>query len=291
MTSPTQDDPRATYLGLRLAMPVLVLLLAVGIGARFAATGCLQPSISAYFYSPLRSLFVAALCAIGTCLIIYRGRSDRENALLNLSGVMAFVVAFEPTEIGPGPCEFATAPEQDEILEATYTNVLALIVVGLVAVLVAAGLAVWTGVRMVRPSGSPPPTSPDDSSASVIGALGVAIPIVLVAVFFFADFEFFTVWAHLGAAVLLFVGVVAVVLLNCFDDATSARAKRVYALLAVGMAAAASLLFVDFRTHVFWTESLLIALFAVYWVVQTVDLERRRPTPPQDRGVEDLVAG
>ena len=59
---------------------------------------CQQTSISAYFYTPVRAVFITALGALGACLIIYRGNSITENIVLNLAGLAAIVVAFVPTQ-------------------------------------------------------------------------------------------------------------------------------------------------------------------------------------------------
>ena len=42
-------------------------------------------------------MFIGALCAIGALLIVYKGSKDTEDVLLNLAGILAFVVAFVPT--------------------------------------------------------------------------------------------------------------------------------------------------------------------------------------------------
>jgi hypothetical protein len=71
-----EDDPSIaqTYRGLRVGMVVLVLLLFGSVVFEIVRTGvagqlCLQPSISAYYYTPARPVFVAALSAVGAGLI------------------------------------------------------------------------------------------------------------------------------------------------------------------------------------------------------------------------------
>ncbi|MCD2187878.1 hypothetical protein [Actinomycetospora soli] len=278
MTATNDEEARATYLGLRLAMPVLVLLLGIAVVTRGVETGCWQPSISASYYSPLRSLFVAVLCAIGTCLIVYRARDPRENGLLNVSGFVAFIVAFEPTEIGANPCDATNLPTDLEIAVATRVDVIALLGAGAVAVVAASLLALWVG----------------RTSASLLGALGLAVPIVVVALVVAIDFTFFQAWGHLAAAFVLFGAIVVVVALKALDKTNSPWARSCYAGLVVGMAIGALLIFGSFETAVFWAEAVLIGLFAVYWIVQTIDLERRRRASgliadPEDR--DPVAAG
>lgn len=79
MTQTDEESIDQTYAGLRLAMVFLIVLLFIAVAFQIKSAGCLQSSISAYYYTPVRPVFVAALCAIGTCLIIYRRRTNPEN--------------------------------------------------------------------------------------------------------------------------------------------------------------------------------------------------------------------
>ena len=55
-------------------------------------------SISAFYYTPARGLFVGTLVAIGVAMVAYRGYTRGENRLLNAAGTLAVVVALFPTE-------------------------------------------------------------------------------------------------------------------------------------------------------------------------------------------------
>ena len=55
-------------------------------------------SISGFYYTPARGLFVGILVAIGVALVAYRGYTRGENRLLNAAGSLAVVVALFPTE-------------------------------------------------------------------------------------------------------------------------------------------------------------------------------------------------
>ena len=76
---------------------MVVMLFASLIVVAMTTGGCWQTSISAYYYTAAHSVFVASLCAIGILLITYRGSTDTEDILLDLAGVLAFVVAMVPT--------------------------------------------------------------------------------------------------------------------------------------------------------------------------------------------------
>ncbi|HEY0603807.1 MAG TPA: hypothetical protein VGD58_12890 [Herpetosiphonaceae bacterium] len=91
----------ATYYNLRwimvaIAIPLPFLLI---IGGIFLGVP-IQGSMSAYYYTHpfLRDLFVGTLCAIGICLILYKGYSDQEEWVLNFAGLCSIGVALFPME-------------------------------------------------------------------------------------------------------------------------------------------------------------------------------------------------
>lgn len=89
-----------TYFVLRMVIaggavalpPALLVWVAVDPGMP------MRDSLSAFYYSPARGLFVGTLVAIGVALIAYRGYTRGENWLLNAAGTLAIVVALFPTE-------------------------------------------------------------------------------------------------------------------------------------------------------------------------------------------------
>ena len=94
---PADSVALTTYRFLRGGMVVMVVLLGVAlVTERWHAT-CWQTSISAYYFTTAHTVFIGALYAIGAMLIVYQGTSDTENTLLNLAGVLTFVIATVPT--------------------------------------------------------------------------------------------------------------------------------------------------------------------------------------------------
>ncbi len=67
----------------------------------------IYPSISAYYYSDMRDIFVGSLLVIGTFLLAYKGydKSGQEwlsdRALSLLAGASVIIVALLPTDTGP----------------------------------------------------------------------------------------------------------------------------------------------------------------------------------------------
>lgn len=93
-----------SYLTLRKAIGVigtsLPFVLVVGKGL-LGGWG-IQPSISSYYYTGMRDVFVGALCATGVFLLSYRGY-DRADAVASiLAGVFVVGVALLPTAPATG---------------------------------------------------------------------------------------------------------------------------------------------------------------------------------------------
>ncbi|WP_425953462.1 hypothetical protein [Xylanimonas sp. McL0601] len=107
-----EDAAEITYFYLRVAIILLVALLAVAVlrEDRSPASGVPLGSISASWYTPVQSIFVAVLVGAGVAMIAIRGRGIQEP-LLNVAGLFAPIVAFVPTpEPVRGPC-FHLAPD------------------------------------------------------------------------------------------------------------------------------------------------------------------------------------
>lgn len=93
---------RKSYRRLRLGIGILgvFLPLALLLGDGFFLQGDILPrgSLSAYYHSPMRDLFVGALSSIGIFLITYRvAKYKLDNRLTTVAGLAALVVALFPT--------------------------------------------------------------------------------------------------------------------------------------------------------------------------------------------------
>jgi hypothetical protein len=111
-----QEHMLWTYYGVRVGLAVigislpLIVLFAGGVLHHV----WLEPSISRYYYTQglpfltTRDLFVGGLLAIGACLYLYKGFSNKENIALNLAGVFAAGVALFPTADTPDHRGFAS---------------------------------------------------------------------------------------------------------------------------------------------------------------------------------------
>src|SRR6478672_993493 len=147
-----------TYRYLRGAMIALLLMLLVSVGYQWwweTGGSCWLGSISAYYYTPARTVFVGSLCALGACLIAYKGHSPEEDVLLNFSGFMAFVVAMVPT-LPDGRCgPNAYTPTPAEIAMAVRNNIWSLVVVAVLAAVVVVVLRRTSAGRRAPAAGRP----------------------------------------------------------------------------------------------------------------------------------------
>lgn len=62
-----------------------------------------QPSVSLYYYTPMRDVLVGGLCAVALFLFFYSGYDTWDNTTASLTGFFALLVAFFPaSETGSG---------------------------------------------------------------------------------------------------------------------------------------------------------------------------------------------
>ncbi|MET9001337.1 DUF998 domain-containing protein [Amycolatopsis sp. Hca4] len=88
-----------SYRFLRKAIGIIGIALpwVLMIGKSLIWGGGLLGSISGYYYSELRGVFVGSLCAVGVFLLSYRGYATRGDLISTFAGIAAIVVALFPT--------------------------------------------------------------------------------------------------------------------------------------------------------------------------------------------------
>lgn len=274
------ESTRKTYLYLRVGLVALAVFLGVSlvIEIAFGDTDW-QGSISAYYYTPVRSVFVGTLTAMGVCLIAIKGRDrPREDLMLNLAGMCAPVVAMVPTPLEDADCNGSGRCVPHAFVPGVVNNVEALVVVGALGLLFAA--------RTVRRG---------DHERGDLVALGLAAAGLIGFTLWFAlGRDSFLGYAHYGTAVPMFGLIVAVALVNAarveeFVAAggtlpmgrSSAAFERAYRAIAYSMGVViggALVLFVvkaatgsePFSHWVFVVEALLLVAFTAFWILQTV---------------------
>jgi len=260
-----------TWRYLRLAMIVLVVGLTASVLYEHAQApnGCWQGSLSAYYYTPVRSVFVGTLVAIGVGLIALKGNTDWEDNLLNLAGACAPVVAFVPYG-RPGRCGSVLTGTADRNADVA-NNVVALLTAGGIALLL---LAVLTLTGRWNAGGRRLP------AAGLVGFGSTVALYVVTAVTFALARPQFTAYGHSVAAGAMFAFIYANVWLNAinlhFAHVQRGRILNRYAVIGILMTAAAAVTAVLALEHwpyaVLVIETSLIVLFAAFWALQTAEL-------------------
>ncbi len=307
-----RTDTLSTYRHLRLAMVFLLLMLLVAVAeAALVAEGplCFEGSISAYYFTSARAVFVAVLCALGACLIVYRGKTDHEDVALNVSGALAFVVAFVPTSTPKTEgveCSASNVPTFGQLDMAIDNNMRAYFIVAVITLVTAVALG------RGRPR----------SVIQTRGQIGLALLLVVGIASFWMWPEGFRDNAHSAAAILTFLGILAVVALNAVRikaparvdalppteptgtrcpgrtavaDGTGSRALVTSQTAGALYVAIAGLMLVsflvagglhlaldDWRHGILVIETLLLVEFLFFWLVQTSELwdDDEEPPPP-----------
>jgi hypothetical protein len=261
------------YRDLRVGMVVLMVMLAAGVIIEKRSATCWQSAISAYYYTSAHSIVIAALLALGTLFIVYKGSTDTEDALLTLAGVCTLIAAMVP-QGRPSPlCGQADLPKEFEpaMLPNVYAVVIALSL-GWAAIQVQHWFA---GTRQTR---------------SPVGILSLCVfwlimALGLIALLFFPDK--FLEYAHGAAGTLLLSAFIATAFCTAYvvgREDPSTPHRRGYQLWYWGIAflMLGTLIFVVFLhlRHPSWLgevwllviEAALILEFALYWLVQTAEL-------------------
>ncbi len=310
-TDPADDTGIQSHHYLRIALALIVVALFVAIGVEIAASGgTWLPSISAFFYTPAHDVFVASLIAASVALAALAGRGI-ETVFLDIAAVFAPLVALVPTGISAatlgsitGRAEAAVTSPCDgngNCLPAGYlgaidngvvTYMIVVVAVVIVAVAIRAKMLTrtWGDGRHARQLLTA-------FAAPVIGLLAVAgIGILAFASPVDTGFPFngpFGLSVHLTATLLFFALFTAVPVTNAIRWIGGRRRGRApyrtgYAVVYI---AVPLLMLTDLVVllgivqagtagpGVFACEAIALALFAIFWVVQTI---QRWPEPNPD---------
>jgi hypothetical protein len=268
---------RATYRYLRAGMVVIIVMLFAAILIDSIPDN-FQSSISAYYYTPARNVFVAALCCLGIMLIVYKGSRDVEDVLLNLAGSLAFFVAFVPVRLPGDSCPqfFHSTNERC----AAIANNISALSIGLIA-----AVSIIVLVYVIDPKSRAETTC----WGNWLRAASAVILVGFIAAFLFRP-ELFDAAAHYAAAVSIFVIIGVVVFLNAYlvgkqekpiDEkqdgyrwAYQNRYRVIYGLIGASMVGTLLGAFASAAKGIplFALETTLLFEFAVFWAVQTFEL-------------------
>jgi hypothetical protein len=279
MTGEPQLVPFAikSYRYLRLSIVVVVASLMASVLLEMVHAGCWQESISAYYYTPTHSIFVGGLVAIGVALIAVKGSTDLEDALLNVAGVLAPIVAFVPTSPprADDVCKATGFIGSDEGAKALIDNNLVSFAIGGVLAII---LTFCIG-RFVKPAGDGTDGTTEQPQPNPKPLrIGLAISALLLAaglIWYYGFRDNFLDHAHGGAAGAMF-GMVAIVMV--INAITARKPYRPYYWGLFGaMVAGVVVALVGIRIDDGWRHQILVLEilellpFAVFWVLQTIE--------------------
>ena len=287
-----------TYRFLRFAVVIVIGLLAASVLRETfrADPDCLQGSISAYYYTSVRSVFVGALVVLGFAMIVLWGKSAWEDALFNLAGLLAPVVAFVPTGdttkcllTDPAGKQVTKDAVEQKVIDASH----AAVDNNMLAYLVITG-AVLLGLLVI---GLLAQFVKEEWSSLVENGKAFWIPWVLAAALWSVGF-----WlnhqkgharlydkTHTPSAIIMFVFIVGAIIAIGFDKhrghpkinvaAAPGWARIYWGLAGIMIVGAGAILLwpdswasADFFDHqTFWLEAYMILWVAVFWVLQTID--------------------
>ena len=87
-----------SYLLMRMLIGVIAVLLPFAlILANWIIGHGIQSSVSGYYYTPMRNIFVGSLCAIGVFLVSYDGYDLADRTITDVAGLCAICIACFPT--------------------------------------------------------------------------------------------------------------------------------------------------------------------------------------------------
>jgi hypothetical protein len=257
--TPSSDDAIITYQTLRIGMVAMVAMLAAAVLTESARRGWhFESSISAYWYTPVRPVFVAVLVSIGVALIVVKGTDAWDDTWLNFAGVFAPVVAFVPTLL-PGQANI-TDPA---VLTQIANSMTALLVTG------GGGIAVAAILRRrehLAPEGRP-------ERWRVWGTIAIYVTGLVLFVSFRGTF---TGRAHGIAAGLMFLSIAAAVFHTAFrSELRDTRLRPTYIALSLVMTVTLVIAVVvswggtSWFHFVLFVEVIEIAAFVTFWILQT----------------------
>ncbi|MBO9577168.1 MAG: hypothetical protein J7480_00180 [Microbacteriaceae bacterium] len=261
-----------TYRYLRIAIAATVVALVAGVAIESTRIGLLN-SISAYYYTDARNIFVASLiaCSLGMLVLSEPGP---QRTLRAIGALFAPLVALIPTTTSSGSvpglefvCPGGARLCVPEPFETEVT-----VGIGTYLIVAAAGWVTALVLRLRRPAAD------RTSGATLVVA---ALVIAAVAAVDLLAHDWLVFWGH-GLAALAFFGVfAALAVVNAVQRTPPvARAARiVYVLVALGMVGAVVAVLVIGIVSAETGESIPIlgaeltelGLFFTFWVLQTVD--------------------
>ena len=304
MSDPVPPVALRTYTALRLGVVAVIVALGIAVWREIANSpdDCVQRSLSAYYYTPVRPVFVGALLIIGFAMIVMWGMTLWEDAALNLAGFLLMVVALVPT-LDANYCSLPSAirgqvPDSEtkkiadnalisanaETVSRSFTALLAV-----VAVILVVGAVVGVVLYRRAPAERRPTAQAVTAYAVTWGLAAVAV-VVYYVLYQDADdpdsafnHQVHSWSANISVGLIIVAVVLAAIQKGRSDDERKKRWVLFYGLVAAAMVLAAVVIKGGDRFGLFsgWSwvddhatflvEAVLIALLGIFWTLQTID--------------------
>jgi hypothetical protein len=289
---PPDDRVSASYRYLRLGIVVMVAMLGVSLVIEIIGSRCRLGSISSYYYTPVHSVFVGALLAIGMCLVAVKGHNPVEDMFLDIAGVLAAVVALVPTDRPGNTCTSA---------DVTVSQT-ALVRNNIPSLLIALGASLGIAYVFARRQGMIGSLRQQMDRPMVVGLTIEAVLLIAGVIWYNWFNDSFRRKAHGSAAVAMFVAAWCAILVNAgwpkralttayqwlglsTPEAHAAmppsRCRTAYRYLSVLMPVGALVMapsWFEWRQRILVLEAYQIGLFGAFWAIQTFDRPPRLAT-------------
>jgi hypothetical protein len=279
----TDQDCRKTYRYLRIGVIGAIVVLGVSIAIEWMNADCYQNAISAYYYTPVRAIFVGTMIVVGFALIVYKGRSPWEDTALNFAGILAPVVAIAPTtdvgtcwSVRPIPLPVRANGTLARWVHVNIdNNFYTLLIAGGLGLILSFVLVIavnWKSSTPVIERLKAPVNKVDTETWISLVITGLAL---LAGWWLIENWGGFYTQAHGWAAVIMFFFLGLAVAINARAHWEKQRKLFwVYAGIA-GLMLVGFLVIPGRRIGgehtVFWLETWEILMFVTYWIFQTVE--------------------
>ena len=277
-----------TYRYLRLGMLAAVAALAYSVLEVRDANGvnCFLGSISGYYYSPVHPVFIGVMVSIGLALLAIKGRTVIEDTCLSLAGVLAPIVAFIPTSFDTtDTCgttmtrvgQYLPPAKDTRVAANSISNDLhAYLFAGSVAIPLLLFAYFAQRYRSRRPNSK---TTMNEYSKGTLWSLIAALVFVAIAwILVILDYNLVK-QGHAWAAIFMFAFLAIAALANGILKPTKNPYRVIYTTVGLLMIVSGAVFlgyrYIDrsaFNGHVvLYVEVVELALFTVFWAIQTIE--------------------
>ncbi len=274
--SPSPDETAIkTYRYLRIGMVGVVLALFVSILVERSDVAGWQTSISSYYYTPVRAVFVGGMIAIGIALVSIKGSTRWEDIWFNFAGIMAPAVAVIPTsDVGDfWSVDLVASPRNDDGTLADW--VVANIANNTESLLIAAFAGMTVAFVLTAINNPSKSQFRSAGTPELRWGMVVTFGLLLAITGAYLWWDGFNERAHGFAAVAMFVFLAFGIAANALHRRGKSEKRtyfRIYSAIAVAMLASGLLFLTDWTHKILILEAVEIALFATFWIVQTREL-------------------